>query len=284
MRQVTLERATSAGIETRPATSFAPAPTESALVRSEEPFVNVTSEAAHVLVETLFAGTHQRIPKLRFAIAYKLAEGRTGGDIIDVFHYDNDQVSIGIADIAGKGTRAAALAALIKYGLRAYASSGMVAENVIRGLNRLYLENNAFENMTDSFATAFFGIIDSSRRFMQYSNAGHEPAMLVHPDGSSQVLEATAPLIGVFDDQPHLFSQNTVAVARGSLFVAVTDGVTEARNDAGDLFGLARVLRIVRHRRKDSEPAIVEAILEAVEGFARGWRRDDIAILVNRFL
>lgn len=99
----------------------------------------MTAEAAHVLVETLFAGIHLQIPRVHYAVSYKLAEGRSGGDIVDVFHYDNDHVSFAIADISGKGNRAAVQAALIKYGLRTLSSGGHTPETVMNSLNRLYL-------------------------------------------------------------------------------------------------------------------------------------------------
>jgi hypothetical protein len=76
--------------------------------------------AAQVLIEHLFANTDTQIPEVSYAVSYRLAEEFIGGDIVDVYHFDNDCVAFAIADISGKGARAAVHAALIKYGLRAY--------------------------------------------------------------------------------------------------------------------------------------------------------------------
>ncbi len=273
---------TSAGIETTAEPSAATS-TESP-VMSEEAYVNVTPSAAHVLVETLFAGTHHQIPRVRYAVIYKLAEGRSGGDIIDVFHYDNDQVSFAIADISGKGNQAAVQAAVIKYGVRTLASNGLTPENVMRGLNRLYLEHTAFENVADSFATAFFGVVDASRRFLYYSNAGHEPVAIIHPDGTAIDLEPTAPIIGVFDAQHHVFKQSVVAVQHDTLLVATTDGVSEARDASGTLYGTERIIGTALANRFESEADIAKALLADVDSFSNASRHDDIAILVSRFL
>ena len=116
-------------------------------------------EAAKVLVEHLFAQNNIAIAGISYAVTYKLAEGPTGGDIVDVYQYDNNSIAFSIADISGKGPHAAVNAALIKFGLRAYSSEGLTPERVIRALDRLYLENNAFEK-ADSFASVFFGIVD----------------------------------------------------------------------------------------------------------------------------
>lgn len=256
---------------------------EGALLRAEHPYLNVDSHAADALVNTVFGGTHHRIPRIRYATAYKLAEGMTGGDIIDVFHYDNDHVSFAIADIAGKGTQAAVHAAMIKYGLRAFVSNGSTPEKIIRSLDRLYLENNAFEG-TDSFATVFLGIVDQSRRLLHYTNAAVESIIVVHSDGRCARLAPTAPLVGILEDQHHLFKQSFVALEEGTLLVAATDGVTEARNTKGAQLGMATIQETVVNRRHESEASIAAALLAEVEAFADDKRRDDIAIMVARFL
>lgn len=240
-------------------------------------------EAAKVLVEHLFAQNDVTIPGISYAVAYKLAEGPTGGDIVDVYHYDNDSIAFAIADISGKGPHAAVNAALIKFGLRAYSSEGLTPERVIRAMDRLYLENNAFEK-TESFASVFFGIVDPTRRLMHYTNAGHEPVLLISPSGTPRVVEPTAPLIGIFDDQHHLFKQAFVEVEAGTLFIAATDGVTEARDAEGNLFGMDRLVETAVANRALPEARIVQAIVDAVQKFCEGKRRDDIAIVAVRFL
>jgi len=102
------------------------------------------ASAAQVLVEHLFSTTDARIPGINYAVAYRLAEQFIGGDIVDVYHFDNHSVALSIADISGKGARAAVHAALIKYGLRAFSSHGVTPERALRSLDRLYLDNNTF--------------------------------------------------------------------------------------------------------------------------------------------
>jgi sigma-B regulation protein RsbU (phosphoserine phosphatase) len=239
-------------------------------------------EAAKVLVEHLFAQNDVAIPGISYAVAYRLAEGPTGGDIVDLYHYDNDSIAIAIADISGKGPQAAVNAALIKFGLRAYSSEGLTPERVIRAMDRLYLENNAFER-SDSFASVFFGIIDPTRRLLTYANAGHEPVLLIEPDGTCTVIEPTAPLVGVFDDQHHLFRQAFVSISTGTLIVAATDGVTEARGSNGGFFGMERFIAEAVSHRHLAEAELVQAIMSAVQTFACGERRDDVAVVAVRF-
>lgn len=243
---------------------------------------NSTPSSAQVLAEHLFASTDKAIAGLSYAVTYRLAEGHVGGDLIDVYHFDNDAIAISIADIAGKGTQAAVHAAMIKYGLRAYASQGLTPERVLRSLDRLYLENNSFEQ-SDSFASVFFGLVDPSRRLLHYASAAHQPVVVVSTRGEVRQLETTAPLVGVFDDQHHLFRQRFVRLDEGSIFIATTDGVTEARNSKGEFFGMERFVALVASCHRSSEKEIVEAILQEADDFCGGKRRDDIAVIAARF-
>lgn len=239
------------------------------------------SEAASVLIAHLFAAGDRDIPGVSYAVAYRLAEVHTGGDIVDVYAFDNGAVALSIADISGKGTQAAVHAALIKYGLRAYSSHGLTPEKTMRAMDRLYLENSTFEQI-ESFATVFLGIVDVNRRIFTYSSAGHEPVILVHPHLEPKLLAPTAPIIGVFDDQHHLFRQESTELWPGSLLVATTDGATEVRNPAGEFFGNERLIECVKRHREETPNAIVDAIVRTISQFAAGWH-DDVAILAARF-
>jgi sigma-B regulation protein RsbU (phosphoserine phosphatase) len=239
-------------------------------------------EAAKVLVEHLFARGKTKIPGVEYAVGYRLAHGLTGGDIVDVYQFDNNAVSFCIADISGKGTEAAIHAALVKYGLRAYASEGLTPERVLRSMDRLYLENSAFENI-ESFASVFFGMVDTSRRIMQYASGGHEAAAIIVPGERAYVIEPTAPLIGVFDDQHHLFKQGYVELPPGTLFVATTDGITEARAPDRTFFGMEGFLEVIEAHVNDPVDVIVEALINRAREFTSDHLRDDIAAVAARF-
>jgi sigma-B regulation protein RsbU (phosphoserine phosphatase) len=239
--------------------------------------------AAKVLVEHLFARGTAKIAGVEYAVGYQLAHGLTGGDIVDVYHFDNNAASFCIADISGKGTEAAVHAALVKYGLRAYASQGLTPERVLRALDRLYVENNAFEKI-ESFASVFFGIVDVSRRIMQYASGGHEPAAIIVPGQRARTIVPTAPLIGVFDDQHHLFKQGFVELPPGTVFVATTDGITEARAPDRSFFGMEGFIRVIEAHANDPVHEIVRALIDGAREFSHDHLRDDIAVVAARFL
>ncbi len=239
--------------------------------------------SAEVLISHLFANSQRRIDGIEYSVAYALADGAVGGDIVDVYHFDNGNVALSIADISGKGAAAAIHAALVKYGLRCYTSEGLTAERVLRSLDRAYIENNAFER-TESFASVFLAIVDKDRRAMSYASAGHEPVILWRPGRKVEVLAPTAPLIGVFDDQHHLFKQRHLEIEPGTVLVATTDGVTEARSADGRFFGIERLVATVTRavRTAASMDDVLGAVLDEVHEFAGGRLHDDIAALAVR--
>jgi sigma-B regulation protein RsbU (phosphoserine phosphatase) len=238
--------------------------------------------AAKVLIEHLFARGNTSIAGVEYSVGYQLAHGMTGGDIVDVYHFDNDAVSFSIADISGKGTEAAIHAAMVKYGLRAYASQGLTPESVLRSLDRLYIENNAFERI-ESFASVFFAMVDSSRRIMHYASGGHEAAALLVPGEPVRTIAPTAPLVGVFDDQHHLFKQSFLELPPGALFVATTDGITEARAPDKSFFGLEGFLETIEQFAEAPTELIVHELISRAKAFSHDNLHDDVAVVAARF-
>jgi serine phosphatase RsbU (regulator of sigma subunit) len=242
----------------------------------------IAIQAASMLLEHLFAPFVKAIDGIEFAIEYKLAEGQAGGDIVDVYEFDNRSVAFSVADISGKGLQAAMHAGMIKYGLRAYASAGFVAEQVMRFMNRLISENNEYEN-TEAFASAFFAHIDVDRNTLVYASAAHDSVIVAEPDAYPRALEVTGPLLGIFTDEAD-YVQHTLQIHPGMIMVAVTDGVTEAHKDAADLFGTDRLIQLVDEHRGRPVDFLATEICRSALAHCGGDVHDDIAILAVRFL
>jgi sigma-B regulation protein RsbU (phosphoserine phosphatase) len=106
----------------------------------------------------------------------------------------------------------------------------------------------------------------------------------VHANGRVEVLAPTAPLIGVFDDQHHLFAQEAIPISAGSVLVATTDGVTESRNADGETFGMDRFIASVKANLQDDLRKTIAAVVDEALAFGRNRQADDIAILAARIL
>jgi serine phosphatase RsbU (regulator of sigma subunit) len=243
------------------------------------------SLAAMTLVEHLFPPQVRRLPGLEIAVAYRQAGNRehVGGDIIDAYRLLDKSTILSIADISGKGVKAAVDAALIKYSMRAYASEGFSPENILRSLNRLYNEKNLNDG-EDSFVTAFVASFDPKTGMLRYASAAHEPVAVCEPGKPPYCLEMTAPMLAVFNEPETLFRGSTMEVKSRTLLVAATDGLVECRAPDGEFFGMHRFLRLIDDNRARDVQDVLAALLGAAESFSRSGYEDDTAILVARFL
>jgi sigma-B regulation protein RsbU (phosphoserine phosphatase) len=249
--------------------------------------LNTASEAAAAttLVEHLFPPQFLRLPGMEIALAYRQAGNRehVGGDIIDVYRLLGGCTVLSIADISGKGIKAAVDAALIKYSMRAYASEGFSPENILRSLNRLYNEKNV-NDREESFVTAFVASFDPATNVLRYASAAHEPVAICEPGRPAYELAVTAPLLALFEEPGELFGESSLTVEKQTLLVAATDGLTECRAPGGEFFGMERFLRLIDANREKDAQGVLEALLSEVAAFARVEFEDDTAVLVARFV
>jgi phosphoserine phosphatase RsbU/P len=237
--------------------------------------------AADVLLRHLFVPPAQPIKGTEYAAVYRFAQKHSGGDVIDVYSSSHGSICYSLTDISGKGVAAALHAGLVKYGIRAYASESHRPRQVLRCLNRFYSENDEFEG-DDSFASIFYARYDSARRELTYASAGHEGLLFCPPGGEAIALGITGPVVGVIADSPHLYTDHHFTVLSGSVLVAVSDGITEARTD-GDLYGMERLIAMVEQYRHRSMQDLACAVARAAAAFAHNRVVDDMAVLAVRF-
>jgi sigma-B regulation protein RsbU (phosphoserine phosphatase) len=217
-----------------------------------------------------------RIPTLDLAAHYQPAQ-RAGGDYYDFFPLPDGRWGIFIGDVSGHGTPAAVLMAVTHAIAHTRPGPPMPPHTLLDYLNehltRRYTELNG------TFVTAFYGIYDPARRLLTYSSAGHNPPRVKRcQDGSLLGLEEARGLpLGVFADTRYEEAEQSLQVGDEILFY--TDGITEAHNARGDMFGTERLDRELENCALQAE-ALLASILRAVETFASGHPADDDRTLI----
>ncbi len=187
------------------------------------------------------------------------------------------RVALVVADIAGKGIAAALLMANLQANLRArYGTTADDLPRLLQPVNKLFFENTA-ENQ---YATLVIAEYDAGTRRMRYANCGHFPPILLHPDGSSEHLMATATVLGLFEQWEVTTCER--ALARGDLLVIYTDGMIEAMNRNGDEFGSERLLETIKTNRALRAGELVTTLHAAVQTFSEGVLTDDLTVVVAR--
>jgi sigma-B regulation protein RsbU (phosphoserine phosphatase) len=126
----------------------------------------------------------------------------------------------------------------------------------------------------------FYGVLAADGRFV-YANAGHNPPVVLSRTGVRR-LTAGGPMLGVFDEVQ--FPEETVSLHQGETLVLFSDGVTEARNAAGEEFSEARLVACLEERRDQQPRAILSALVERVGAFCGdALQSDDLTTVVLRF-
>ncbi len=197
-----------------------------------------------------------------------------GGDYYDVLTFGNETMGLCIADVAGKGMAAALLMSNLQAAVRGLASASLPPNGLCARLNSLVCHNTG----SDRFITFFYAQLDGPSGRLLYTNAGHNAPFVVRRDGSHERLETGGGVLGVFPNQA--FSLGTARLAPGDRVILFTDGVTEARNPAGEEFGEERLVRLLLENRAGSASELQENILKAAAEFSRGPWDDDVTLLL----
>ncbi len=202
---------------------------------------------------------------------------QVGGDYFDVVEGE-DGFLTAIADVSGKGVPAALVMSMMQASLRTQAEEGRPVSEILARINRLMLKRGE----TGMFATCFLGRLDQRTLDFVYSNAGHNPPILLRADGRLEFLHHGGLLLGVFDDAR--LEEGHVQLMPGDRLVLYTDGVTEARSPAGDFYGEDRLSDLLRGLDPDlSAEAIAAVVRESVGSFAESEDfEDDMTLVVVR--
>lgn len=212
-----------------------------------------------------------------FQIAAHLDPARqASGDFYDVVALPNGRLGITIADVADKGTGAALFMALACTLVRTYAPQHLLSPDIaLREVNRRICEDTE----TDLFVTMLHGVLDPAAGEFRYANAGHTPGLLLRASDEWVMLPNGAMPLGILDVID--LEGDVAALGAGDVLVLYTDGITDAQNAAGDLFGDARLRDTIRANAHLDAQGIQRALLDAAHTWADGTPQfDDIALIV----
>ncbi|MGH7536005.1 MAG: PP2C family protein-serine/threonine phosphatase [Gemmatimonadales bacterium] len=200
-----------------------------------------------------------------------------GGDFYTFTRLGRGRVGVMLGDVSSHGYSAALVMALVMSAAGIHAAASVTPDETLSAL----LDSLGTElSTTEMYFTVFYGVLDPLTGRLDYANAGHPHAFRVPRFGDPERLVATAPPLGLA--AAGAIGRRQVPWDLGAdLLVLWTDGLVEARNDAGEAFGEQRLLATVCARRVESPEAIVEAVLSEAEAFGSRFT-DDRTLLVLR--
>lgn len=208
------------------------------------------------------------------------AAKKIGGDFYDFFMIDKNHLCFVIADVSDKGIAAALFMMQSKSLIKSFALTGLPVDQIFIKANNALCENNG----ANMFVTAFIGILDISTGALEYCNAGHNPPLIKTAHGTYERLESKRGF--VLAGMPEVrYSKSLITLQAGDMLFLYTDGVTEAMNKDGQLYGESRMTEYVNKLEPDMRLGdMIAAVKADVDAFADGAEQaDDITMLAVHY-
>jgi phosphoserine phosphatase RsbU/P len=197
-----------------------------------------------------------------------------GGDYYDFIQLAPDTMLTVVADVEGKGVGSAMVMANLQATLHALLAHLHSLERLVESLNDMMLADTRGQK----YMTMFLTLLDQPHRTLHYVNAGHVPPAVVRADGTVEYLREGGMVVGMFPGVR--FDRGHVRMERGDIFVACTDGITEAMNAQDDEYGSPRLVELVARERALPAAEIVQSVLTEVDLFSRGGTHEDDRVIL----
>jgi sigma-B regulation protein RsbU (phosphoserine phosphatase) len=220
----------------------------------------------------------QTNPKLaHLDVAAKFIPARAiGGDLYDFIPYSMSRLGIVIGDVSGKGAPAAIYAALVSGIIRSHAPIEPGPAEMLSAVNLSLAERR----IEAQFVSIIYAVWDDAHRTLTVSNSGLPRPIYVH-NGKNEVIEATGLPLGLFDEAE--YDEFHFKMKPGDMFVFFSDGILDARNRKGELFGRGRVEKIVSECTGDSAACVVDSLFKAAAEHSAGVETfDDQTVVAIR--
>lgn len=199
-----------------------------------------------------------------------------GGDFYFFRPFKKKYVVLAIGDIMGKGIPASLVMAVVmgffyEWGKKSYSPS-FILDKINKRLIDLWGEGSWY-------STLFYSVFDEETKELIFSNGGHQRGILQRADGDLVLLEAEGLPIGIFPN--YQWEEKRISLSQGDRLILFTDGVSEARNPQGQLYGLERLLDRIAERRSASLEELLDSILRDVKSHSGpNFESDDVALVM----
>ena len=206
------------------------------------------------------------------------AAKEVGGDFYDFYLVDENHLAFVVADVSGKGIPGAMFMMTSKTLIKSFAESGLPVHEVLTNVNTQLCVNNE----AGMFVTAWMGILDLKTGLIKFANAGHNPPLVKHKNGTYEYLKGKVNFVLAGMDMVR-YKEQELQLQPGDKIYLYTDGVTEAHNTQNELFGEERLLESLNSTKGMSVEEICKKVKKDVDAFvADGEQFDDITMLCVR--
>ena len=204
---------------------------------------------------------------------------QVGGDYFDCIKIDEDHLVVAIADVSGKGIPASLLMSSLQAGLHNLIDLNLDLSTLVAKLNNFIHANTS----VDKFITFFIGLFDFGDGTFTYVNAGHNPPLLLHADGSLQQLDVGGLLLGMMPNA--VYEYQTITMIKEDVILLFTDGVTEAKSVNDEDFEDEKLVRLLLESFRLPIEELLKTISDEIDLFTKDApQSDDITMMGIRWL
>lgn len=208
-----------------------------------------------------------------------IPSAEVGGDYYDFIPIVENQFGIAIGDVSGNGIPASLIMAAFRASLKAEIRNNFAIRAILTKVNNLLFESIE----RDRYVTAAYGVLDSKNKIFTFSNAGHNPPILLRQSGELEYLSEGGMALGIFANSA--YEENSVFLKPGDIVLFYTDGVTEIKDENDFEFNEKRLINSVRESREKPATKIIDHIIEDVKKFKKdSYFDDDLTLIVLKTL
>jgi sigma-B regulation protein RsbU (phosphoserine phosphatase) len=230
---------------------------------------------ARELQGRLLPQTHPKLSNLDVAAKFVPARA-IGGDLYDFIPYSLSRLGIVIGDVSGKGAPAAIYAALVSGILRSHAPIEPGPAEMLSAVNLSLAERR----IEAQFVSIIYAVWDDEHRTLLVANSGLPQPVYVH-GGKNESIEATGLPLGLFDEAD--YEEFKFRMKPGDMFVFFSDGILDARNHKGEMFGRGRVEKLITECAGKSADCVVDLLFKSVAEHSAGVETfDDQTVVAIR--
>ncbi len=214
------------------------------------------------------------LPQIDLYATLKSAR-EVGGDLYDFFLKDGKHFFFAIGDVSGKGVPASLFMAMTRTLLRTLSDKESAPGAILGALNRAL----SYNNEANMFVTFFLGIIHLETGILHYANAGHNPPVLIRPGGEMEVFEPAGAIpLGLFEAFEYKGASRQLQA--GDALFTYTDGVSEAENQAMELFDEKQMLDVLKTHGNKAPRELIALMEQAVSDHVKDHpQSDDITMM-----
>ncbi len=236
-------------------------------------------EIAAAIQRSFLPTTTTDVERADFVLHAAMVPARVvGGDFYDYFSLPDGRLGIVIGDVSGKGMPAALLMVVTRTLLRACARRNPTPGPCLEEVNRLLLRDSSAER----FVTLFYGVFDAVGGELRYTNAGHNPPLLLRDGAALEELGGGGLIVGVLPEAA--YETRSVRFHPGDQLFLYTDGIPEAMNPRQEQFSAPRLQAVLREASGVGPEALIAHVVQAVQHFTDGAApSDDVTALAVHY-